>query len=131
MASRISFALCTASLIAGVCAVKWHRAPYRPGAALRRPFALSNGKPAPRRVVEIDELRPLTMRRLMPEELTPELIRKADDLIWNHDAPLGTEIILDADGKPFVARFEEHYHAVGGPKRPWGAHKGITLYAAE
>ena len=118
-------------MILGVCAVKHHRPPQFSRAPTSRMAALAKQKPAPEHVVEIDELPSVALRRLMPEELTPELIQKADDLIWNHDAPLGTEVLTEADGKPFVARYEQHYHPVGGPQHPWGAHKGITLYAAE
>jgi hypothetical protein len=72
------------------------------------------------------------MRKLTPEELTPQLIRKSNEVLWKFDSsPVGSEILLEAEGKSFIARFEEHFHEVGGPQRPWGFHKGITLYAAE
>jgi hypothetical protein len=92
--------------------------------------ALAASAPPP--VVSVDELPKVVMRKLGPEELTPALIRKADEVLWKYDdAPIGSEIVLEAEGKSFVARFEQHFHEIGGPKKPWGFHKGVTLYAAE
>jgi hypothetical protein len=89
-------------------------------------------KPPAPPVVKVEDLPPVVMRKLTPEELTPELIRKSTDVLWKFDSsPVGSEIVLEAEGKSFIARFEEHFHEVGGPQRPWGLHKGITLYAAE
>src|ERR1700749_3401895 len=98
---RVAFALVAISVLIGFCAVKHHRTPRSSRAPAPRLAALARPKPAPQHVVEIDELPRVALRRLMPEELTPELIQKADDLIWNHDAPLGTEVLTEADGKPF------------------------------
>jgi hypothetical protein len=71
------------------------------------------------------------MRKLTPEELSPSLIRKASELLWKFDSPIGSEIVIEDGGKSVVARFEQHFHEVGGPLKPWGFHKGVTLYAAE
>ena len=104
------------------------RAPSLARAA--RPAATT--APAPPPVVSVDELPKVELRKLTPEELTPALIRKADEVLWKYDdAPIGSEIVLEAEGKSFVARFEQHFHEIGGPKKPWGFHKGVTLYAAE
>jgi hypothetical protein len=89
-------------------------------------------QPPPPPVVKVEDLPQVVMRKLTPEELTPALIRKSNELLWKFDSsPVGSEIVLEAEGKSFIARFEEHFHEVGGPVRPWGFHKGITLYAAE
>ena len=93
--------------------------------------AVVKAQPPPPPVVKVEDLPPVVMRKLTPEELTPELIRKSTDVLWKFDSPVGSEIVLEAEGKSFIARFEEHFHEVGGPQRPWGLHKGITLYAAE
>jgi hypothetical protein len=69
------------------------------------------------------------VRPLRPEELNPELVRRADDLLWNHKAPVGTDIPFELNGKSYVARFAIHYHEFGGTKKPWGYHKGVTLYS--
>ena len=88
-------------------------------------------KPAAPEVVKIEDLPPVELRKLTPQELTPSLIKKSESLLWDLDSPIGSEVMLEAEGKSFVARFEQHFHEWGGPVKPWGPHKGITLYAAE
>jgi hypothetical protein len=82
-------------------------------------------------VMKVEDLPPVVMRKLTPEELTPSLIKKAEDVLWKFDSPVGSEIVIEDGGKSVIARFEQHFHEIGGPLRPWGFHKGITLYAAE
>jgi hypothetical protein len=87
---------------------------------------------APRpEVVKVEDLPPVELRKLTPNELTSSLIKKSEALLWELDSPIGSEVLLEAEGKSFVARFEWHFHEWGGPVKPWGPHKGITLYAAE
>ncbi len=69
------------------------------------------------------------VRPLRTDELNPELVRRADDLLWNHPAPVGVDVPLEVNGKSYVARFAYHYHEFGGAKKPWGYHKGVTLYS--
>jgi len=69
------------------------------------------------------------VRPLRTEELNPELVRRADELLWNHPAPVGTDIPFEVNGKSYVARFAIHYHEFGSAKKPWGYHKGVTLYS--
>jgi len=89
-------------------------------------------KAAPPAVVKVEDLPRVELRKLTPQELTPSLIRKSEALVWKFDdSPIGTEFMLEAEGRSIVARFEQHFHEWGGPVRPWGPHKGITLYAAE
>lgn len=71
------------------------------------------------------------LRRLNPEELTPKLIRTADEVLFSQYPPVGTELPIAVDGKTYVGRVEVHFHEVGGPRRPWGRHRGITLYSTE
>ncbi len=86
--------------------------------------------PAPP-VVKVEDLPPVVMRKLTPEELSPSLIKKAEEVLWKFDSPIGSEIVIEDGGRSVIARFEQHFHEVGGPLRPWGFHKGVTLYAAE
>jgi hypothetical protein len=71
------------------------------------------------------------VRPLRPEELNPELVQLADDLLWNHPSPVGVDVPLEVKGKSYVARFAYHYHEFGGTKKPWGYHKGVTLYSTK
>jgi hypothetical protein len=107
-----------------------HRHPGTPHLARVANASMAPQTPVPP-VVKVEDLPPVVMRKLTPEELTPDLIRKSTNVLWKFDSPVGSEILLDSDGKSFIARFEEHFHEIGGPLRPWGFHKGITLYAAE
>jgi hypothetical protein len=71
------------------------------------------------------------VRPLRTDELSPELVKRADDLLWNHPSPVGVDIPLEVNGKSYVARFAYHYHEFGSAKKPWGYHKGVTLYSTE
>jgi hypothetical protein len=71
------------------------------------------------------------VRPLRTDELNPELVKRADDLLWNHPAPVGIDVPLEVNGKSYVARFAYHYHEFGSAKKPWGYHKGVTLYSTE
>jgi hypothetical protein len=84
-----------------------------------------------RRVEDLPVAPPSPVRALRPEEVTPALLLVADDLLWNTDPPLGTEVPIEVENQVYVARLELHFHPVGGRVRPWGYHKGVTLYATE
>jgi hypothetical protein len=71
------------------------------------------------------------VRPLRTDELNPELVKRADDLLWNHPSPVGVDVPLEVNGKSYVARFAYHYHEFGSAKKPWGYHKGVTLYSTE
>jgi len=43
-------------------------------------------------------------------------------------APLGTITKLPTDGRDIVAVIEAHFHEPGGPVKPWGWHKGVSLF---
>lgn len=86
------------------------------------------------RVQRVEDLPQSTLavgRKLTEAELTPKLIRKAEEILWSQYPALGSEIPLEVDGKIYFGRVELHYHEEGGPKKPWGYHRGMTLYAAE
>ncbi|HLV21680.1 MAG TPA: hypothetical protein VKZ49_12385 [Polyangiaceae bacterium] len=75
---------------------------------------------------------PATPRRLASDELTPALGDKAEQILQaNPDAQLGTEIPFELGGRRYLARIEEHYHPPGGERRPWGPHKGVSLFIIE
>lgn len=42
--------------------------------------------------------------------------------------PFGTFETFVHDGKRYAAALEEHFHEPGGPVKPWGPHKGISLF---
>jgi hypothetical protein len=71
------------------------------------------------------------LRPVSPGETTPAIEQRAKEILEAHaDAPLRTEIPFDNEGKSYIARIEEHYHEPGGPRRPWGPHRGVTVYHA-
>jgi hypothetical protein len=86
---------------------------------------------APVRRPEDLPVAPTRVRALRPDEVTPALIRVADKLLWDDDPPLGTQVDFVVEGREYMARLELHFHDVGGPLRPWGYHKGVTLYATQ
>jgi peptidoglycan L-alanyl-D-glutamate endopeptidase CwlK len=71
-----------------------------------------------------------TLRRLTNSEVTPSISAEAKRILKaHHQDPFGTEIPFDADGLPYVARIEEHFHPPGGPIKPWGHHPGVSVFA--
>jgi hypothetical protein len=85
-------------------------------------------QPAAARTVE----RPQALRPLDDDELTRPLVRQAERILDERsNDPIGTEIPFVHQGRRYVARLETHYHPVGGPKRPWGPHRGVTLLTPE
>ena len=88
---------------------------------------------APGQALRVEDLPSISaaVRPLRTDELNPELVKRADDLLWNHPSPVGVDIPLEVNGKSYVARFAYHYHEFGSAKKPWGYHKGVTLYSTE
>jgi hypothetical protein len=83
--------------------------------------------------VRVDQLPiapPVATRRLLDEELTPELIRKASDLLRDGRS-LGSECAFEVGKKTYVARFEWHYRYHAKPDHPDYWHHGITIYATD
>jgi hypothetical protein len=72
---------------------------------------------------------------LPTNEITPTISQIAKKLLVND---FGTVIPFQIDGKQYLARVEHHYHPPPPPNsppevikrypRPWGDHKGITIY---
>jgi hypothetical protein len=88
---------------------------------------------APGQALRVEDLPSVSaaIRPLRTDELNPELVKRADDLLWNHPSPVGVDVPVEVNGKSYVARFAYHYHEFGGAKKPWGYHKGVTLYSTE
>lgn len=85
-------------------------------------------------VLRVEDLPQSTLalgRKLTEAELTPKLIRRAEELLATEYPALGSEIPLEVDGRIYFGRVELHFHEEGGPKKPWGYHRGMTLYSAE
>jgi len=110
---------------------------YRPLRVEELPEAPRSGRSrrakeaAPAKPLRIEDLPSVSaaVRPLRPDELNPELVKQADDMLWNHPAPVGVDVPLEVNGKSYVARFAYHYHEFGSAKKPWGYHKGVTLYS--
>jgi hypothetical protein len=78
---------------------------------------------------------PSGWRRATSAEVSalPELLTSARELRASSgflDLPYGTLIPFTAsDGKMYALWVEQHYHEPGGPVKPWGYHKGVTVLA--
>jgi hypothetical protein len=71
-------------------------------------------------------------RHVRGDETTPEIARRAREILdGNRDAAFGTEVPFDVDGQGYIGRIEEHCHEPGGPRKPWGRHRGVTVYHAD
>ena len=72
------------------------------------------------------------LRRLRQREVTRAHGMKAKELLnATRGQPFGTEVRFDIDGNSYAAVVEHHYHEPGGEARPWGWHRGISLFAVE
>jgi hypothetical protein len=64
--------------------------------------------------------------------MTTAIAQRARAILDENDgAAFGTEVPFEIDGQSYVGRIEEHYHEPGGPKKPWGRHRGVTVYHAD
>lgn len=62
------------------------------------------------------------------DEVTPEISKYAQAILKNQGLkPWGTCFYQDFAGKTYVFRLEMHYHAPGGPLKPWGRHTGVSV----
>jgi hypothetical protein len=87
--------------------------------------------PAYQKVDDLAPAPPVAVRPLRGPELTPKLVRRAEDVLHNQEAPLGTQVVVEMGDKRYIARFEWHYHDELSMERPFGWHKGVTLYTTE
>jgi hypothetical protein len=73
----------------------------------------------------------VVLRRMHHADVSANARRQAKAILDAHwKEPLGSEFRFEDDGKPLVARLEQHYHEPGGPARPWGYHTGVSLFSA-
>lgn len=73
----------------------------------------------------------MSRRRCTNEDLTrdPAIITHASAILKElYPLPLGSEKSFASGGKSYVAVLERHYHEPGGPLKPWGPHKGISVF---
>lgn len=71
-------------------------------------------------------------RAVRGDEMTTDVARRAREILdESTGAAFGTEIPFEVDGHSYIGRIEEHYHEPGGPRKPWGRHRGVTVYHAE
>lgn len=65
--------------------------------------------------------------RAKQSEVTSELVEAAKDVLMRH--AMG-QIILGRtlSGVRYAIAVEEHYHPPGGPLKPWGPHKGSSVF---
>jgi hypothetical protein len=71
-------------------------------------------------------------RAVRGDEMTPPIAQRAREILdEQRDVAFGTEVPFEVDGQSYIGRIEEHYHELGGPRRPWGRHRGVTVCHAE
>ena len=71
-------------------------------------------------------------RAVRGADMTPQVARRAREILdETSGASFGTEVPFEIDGHAYIARIEEHYHEPGGSKKPWGRHRGVTVYHSE
>lgn len=61
--------------------------------------------------------------------IAPALVAASERLLAeHHDAPIGSEFPIVVEGKPYVARIEEHENVSGSTSHPPSKHKSVTVY---
>lgn len=63
--------------------------------------------------------------RMKSSEVPAEVMSQLRPLLAKE---LGAVTKLSTSGRDIVAVIEPHYHTPGGPTKPWGWHKGVSLY---
>jgi hypothetical protein len=72
---------------------------------------------------------PAHLRRLSATEVPVPMRAGLHTILrQNRDKKVGALIPTIFEGKEYIARIETHYHPEGGPVRPWGHHRGISLF---
>lgn len=64
-------------------------------------------------------------QQMKGSDVPAELLPKLRPLLA---APMGTVTKMPFAGRDIVGIIQPHYHPPGGPTKPWGWHKGVTLY---
>lgn len=92
---------------------------------------LTEAQPEPQPEAQPAEHRETDLRPVTDAALEQALAPRAQEILEEHaDAPIGAEFPFEHEGEPFVARIEIHEHPHGGPRKPWGPHRGVTVYHA-
>ena len=69
---------------------------------------------------------PIGYRRATTKEASnPEVLVFANQSLKE---PMGKMVFKTIDGKNYAAVLEKHYHEPGGPLKPWGEHKGVSMF---
>lgn len=72
---------------------------------------------------------PEGFRRVKQAEVTPPLTEIAKQVLAAFGkSPLGTQVPFTYQNADMMAIIEQHYHEPGGPLKPWGPHKGVSLF---
>lgn len=132
-ATILSLLVATLGMACAPAASLAHASPASPGFAPRAVPQLLIELPAVPTEVEAPEAatEPVAteLRRVRNEELNPGLIAKAVDVQSRlRMLDYGAEESFEMDGMVYVGRLERHYHTPGGDLKPWGWHKGTSLY---
>jgi hypothetical protein len=78
------------------------------------------------RPVEPQPVIPPGYRRMAQAEVTADLEKVAPSFL---SQPFGTVLpVTNSEGLDVIAAIEQHFHPVNGPAKPWGWHKGVSLY---
>jgi hypothetical protein len=125
LARAVSFVLASSLTLLSACSPQ--NAPPASAASPATPKASSKNSKAYAGTVNVPQRRPVT-----GAEMTTEIARRARAILDENDgAAFGTEVPFEVDGQSYIGRIEEHYHEPGGPKKPWGRHRGVTVYHAD
>lgn len=88
-----------------------------------------DGVVGPKTIARAREIGFVVVRRMHDSDLDSDLIANATRILQElSEAPFGTESVFELRGNRYVARIEQHYHPIGGPRRPWGYHAGVSLF---
>ena len=68
---------------------------------------------------------PAGYSRMKQSEVPAAVMPKLQPLL---SGSIGTVTKLPTDGRDIAAVIEPHFHPTGGPVKPWGWHKGVSLY---
>ena len=79
---------------------------------------------------------PSGYRRLKGSEATPALQQQAKSILTDlsrqhggaNNIPFGTQVPFAIDATNYLALIEQHYHPPGGKLKPWGPHRGVSLF---
>lgn len=68
-------------------------------------------------------------RRIAQNEVTPGIAAFAKRMLHDHHGePIGFEQAYEENGRTYLGRIEQHFHEPGGPLKPWGPHKGVSIF---